>query len=107
MLILEKTVFRTDAQQEAAQGSDAYFLSSADRVHFFLEAGATEETTGNLTVPKLEALNKVCQYIDGPLLIRALLLSFFLRGYALTTLLLFSFSHSVVPTPLNLSPTVS
>jgi hypothetical protein len=55
----EKTVFRTDSKQETAQGSDAYFLTSADRVHFFLEPGATDEATGDLTVPKQRALNKV------------------------------------------------
>jgi len=52
-------VFRTDSKQEAAQGSDAYFLTSANRVHFFLEPGATDEATGDLTVPKQRALNKV------------------------------------------------
>lgn len=53
-------MFRTDAKQEAAQGSDAYFLASADRVHYFLEPGAADEATGELTVPKQRALNKVC-----------------------------------------------
>mmetsp|Transcript_2328 Transcript_2328/g.4163 ORF Transcript_2328/g.4163 Transcript_2328/m.4163 type:complete len:416 (+) Transcript_2328:37-1284(+) len=37
------SVFRTDKAQESAQGSDDYFLSSADKIHFFLEPGATAE----------------------------------------------------------------
>jgi phytanoyl-CoA hydroxylase len=33
-------VFRTDAKQESAQGSNAYFLESASKIHFFAEQGA-------------------------------------------------------------------
>ena len=40
------SVFVTDEKQEAAQGSDDYFLSSADKVHFFLEPGAVDPATG-------------------------------------------------------------
>mmetsp|Transcript_38832 Transcript_38832/g.86771 ORF Transcript_38832/g.86771 Transcript_38832/m.86771 type:complete len:396 (+) Transcript_38832:71-1258(+) len=53
------SVFRTDDNQESAQGSDAYFLESADKIHFFLEPGAMNEATGELSVPKHQALNKV------------------------------------------------
>ena len=59
MLSQEKSVFRTDEMQEAAQGSDTYFLTSADRIHFFLEPDASDGDTGELTVPKHRALNKV------------------------------------------------
>jgi phytanoyl-CoA hydroxylase len=55
------SVFRTDSKQEGAQGSDDYFLSSADKVRFFLEPGAADEATGALRpgVEKATALNKV------------------------------------------------
>ena len=36
-------VFRTDAEQESAQGSSDYFLDSADRIHFFSEKGGLKE----------------------------------------------------------------
>lgn len=57
-----KSVFRTDGKQENAQGSDNYFLSSADKVRFFLEPDAVDPT-GELRagVAKEEALNKVCK----------------------------------------------
>jgi len=53
-------VFRTDSQQEKAQGSDSYFLDSADQIHFFLEKDALDET-GQLKsgLAKADALNKV------------------------------------------------
>jgi phytanoyl-CoA hydroxylase len=55
------SVFRTDSEQEGAQGADDYFLSSADKVRFFLEPGAADEATGALRpgVQKATALNKV------------------------------------------------
>jgi len=55
------SVFRTDSAQESAQGSDDYFLSSADKVRFFLEPGAADDATGALRpgVAKATALNKV------------------------------------------------
>ena len=55
------SIFRTDGEQEGAQGSDDYFLSSADKVRFFLEPGAADDSTGALRpgVEKSTALNKV------------------------------------------------
>jgi phytanoyl-CoA hydroxylase len=57
----ELVVFRTDSKQEETQGSSDYFLDSGDRIHFFLEPSAVDETTGGLSasVKKHEALNKV------------------------------------------------
>merc|ERR1719161_1377625 len=60
----EKTmspVFTTDQQdQEKQQGSSDYFLDSADRIHFFLEKGATDEDGGlRPGLRKERALNKV------------------------------------------------
>lgn len=59
------TVFRTDEKQIEEQGSDDYFLSSANKVHFFAESGAMTtisekqegETKNNieLTTPKLKS----------------------------------------------------
>ena len=51
-------VFRTD---EAQRTTSDYFLDSADRVHFFMEPGAVDGTTGGLRaeVSKQAALNKV------------------------------------------------
>lgn len=52
-------VFVTDEGQENAQASSDYFLDSADRVHFFLEAGAADEDGRLLPdVQKSRALNK-------------------------------------------------
>lgn len=60
------SVFRTDGGQQQAQGSDDYFLTSADKVRFFLESGALEtpddpNRAGELRkgVSKERALNKV------------------------------------------------
>ncbi len=55
------SVFRTDGAQESAQGSDDYFLTSSDKVHFFLEPSAVDETTGELnrSLRKHAGLNKV------------------------------------------------
>mmetsp|Transcript_2193 Transcript_2193/g.2720 ORF Transcript_2193/g.2720 Transcript_2193/m.2720 type:complete len:372 (-) Transcript_2193:313-1428(-) len=55
------SVFRTDKDQEKAQGSDSYFLDSADQIHFFLEPGATDNETGRIknNIEKRLALNKV------------------------------------------------
>lgn len=52
-------VFRTDAKQVEAQGKDDYFMSSADKIRFFLEEGALD-ATGSLCagLSKHEALNK-------------------------------------------------
>lgn len=54
-------VFRTDANRSSAQDSDDYFFSSADRIHFFLEPGATDQVVGKLKAGhgKHRALNKV------------------------------------------------
>lgn len=52
-------VFRTDDNNEGVGKSD-YFLDSADRIHFFTEAGAMEEDGSIKTaIPKARALNKV------------------------------------------------
>lgn len=54
-------VFTTSQQeQEKAQGSSDYFLDSADRIHFFLEKGATDEN-GKLRkeFTKERSVNKV------------------------------------------------
>lgn len=55
------SVFRTDEGQVDAQGSDDYFLTSSDRVHFFAEKDAID-ADGKLkqkyTTNKLAALNK-------------------------------------------------
>ncbi len=55
------SVFETDSKQELAQGSDEYFLSSGDKVRFFLEPGAHDPKTNALRdgIAKTEALNKV------------------------------------------------
>ena len=54
------SVFRTDGKQEKAQGSDDYFLSSADKVRFFLEPDAVDPAGELRTgIAKEEALNKV------------------------------------------------
>lgn len=52
--------FRTDDKQEEEQGSSDYFLDSADRIHFFAEVDAVDES-GFLKedVDKERALNKV------------------------------------------------
>jgi len=57
----ELAVFRTDNEQEKAQGSSDYFLDSADRIHFFLEPQAVDEKTGCLkeSFEKRAAVNKV------------------------------------------------
>jgi phytanoyl-CoA hydroxylase len=55
----EQAVFRTDGEQESAQGSSDYFLDSADRIHFFAEPGAVDEKGGlKPNVRKAESLNK-------------------------------------------------
>jgi len=54
------TAFRTDDKQEASQGSDDYFLDSADRIHFFAEPAAVDEEGKLLeNVTKEMSLNKV------------------------------------------------
>ena len=57
----ELSVFRTDGGQQKAQGSDDYFMSSGDKVRFFLEQGAVDGESGGLRkgLPKARALNKV------------------------------------------------
>ena len=55
----EAEVFRTDGEQEEAQGSSDYFLESSERVHFFGEVDAVDEAGKLLPgLSKLEALNK-------------------------------------------------
>lgn len=54
--------FNTRAKEQLSeQGSSDYFLDSADRIHFFAELGAIDETTGGLVegLSKQRALNKV------------------------------------------------
>jgi len=52
--------FRTDDQQEGAQASSDYFMSSSDKVHFFTEVDATDESGALLEgLSKHESLNKV------------------------------------------------
>jgi len=56
--------FRTDGEQEGAQGASDYFSLSADRVHFFAEVDAVDDgagASGGLRpgLAKGEALNKV------------------------------------------------
>jgi len=64
----EAAVFRTDEKQLEAQGSSDYFFGSSNRIHFFAEPDATEES-GNLRegISKGEALNKVGHglHLDG------------------------------------------
>jgi phytanoyl-CoA hydroxylase len=56
----ELVAFRTDSKQSEAQGSNAYFLESANKIHFFSEVDAVESTGGlKPGVKKHEALNKV------------------------------------------------
>jgi phytanoyl-CoA hydroxylase len=56
------TVFRTDEKQVDNQGSDDYFLESANKVHFFAEHQAINEEDGTLKDEfindKMKALNK-------------------------------------------------
>jgi phytanoyl-CoA hydroxylase len=59
----QKTIaFRTDEESNKAQGSDDYFLESADKVHFFAELDALHKEHGSLKDQyqnhKLDALNK-------------------------------------------------
>lgn len=59
----EAAVFRTDDKQEEAQGSNAYFLQSATKIHFFAEKDAMSEIReGRLKSKyrdnKIGALNK-------------------------------------------------
>ncbi len=49
------SVFDTNDQSHA---QDDYFLTSGDQVRFFLEDGVTDKS-GQLTVPKSEAINKI------------------------------------------------
>lgn len=51
------SVFRTDEAQTSAQGSDAYFLDSASRIHFFLEPQV--EYSSGPDLDKQRSLNKV------------------------------------------------
>jgi len=55
------SVFIAGEDQSAAQGNDAYFLSSSDKIHFFLERGALDPFTKSIRsdLPKHDALNKV------------------------------------------------
>ncbi|CAE8612633.1 unnamed protein product [Polarella glacialis] len=56
----QQTVFVTDQKQQIKeQGSSDYFLDSADRIHFFLEKGATEDSKLKSDVAKNRSLNKV------------------------------------------------
>ena len=57
----ELVVFRTDDKQEAAQARSDYFLKSGDKVRFFLEPWAVDDTTGGIKsdVAKETCLNKV------------------------------------------------
>lgn len=57
------TVFRTDEKQIDHQGSDDYFLESANKVHFFAESKAMDEEEPTKLKPefihnKMKALNK-------------------------------------------------
>jgi phytanoyl-CoA hydroxylase len=55
----QQAVFRTDDKQIDNQGSSDYFLDSADRIHFFTEAGAVDEAGALMpNVRKEESLNK-------------------------------------------------
>jgi len=61
--------FRTDEAQESAQASSDYFMSSADKVHFFTEVDATDETGALIEgLSKHEAVNKVGHglHLDQP-----------------------------------------
>ena len=56
------TVFRTDDKQIDTQGSDDYFLESANKVHFFAESKAIQTSSTKLKPEflqnKMKALNK-------------------------------------------------
>merc|ERR1712209_64318 len=52
------TIFRTDEKQVESQGSSDYFLSSSNKVHYFLEKDAVNKN-GSIKVSKSMALNKV------------------------------------------------
>ncbi len=53
--------YRTDDEQTKNQGSSDYFLDSADRIHFFLEARAVDPNTNCLLpgLSKHDSINKV------------------------------------------------
>mmetsp|Transcript_16759 Transcript_16759/g.27796 ORF Transcript_16759/g.27796 Transcript_16759/m.27796 type:complete len:339 (-) Transcript_16759:448-1464(-) len=55
------SVFKTNKEQQQAQGKDDYFISSADKVRFFLEAEAMDKASNKLRedIPKEHLLNKV------------------------------------------------
>lgn len=54
------SAFRTDEKQETCQGSNDYFLDSADRIHFFAEPGAVDKDGVLMKgVSKDRSLNKV------------------------------------------------
>ena len=61
----ESVVFRTDEQQLDNQGSSDYFLDSGDKIHFFLEQAAVDESTGRLKRgrSKAESLVSVCDEV--------------------------------------------
>ncbi|KAK3903131.1 hypothetical protein C8A05DRAFT_33130 [Staphylotrichum tortipilum] len=44
---------------------DAYFLSSGNKIHFFLEDDAFDPTTGQLTKPPHRAVNKIGHYLHA------------------------------------------
>ncbi|GAB1315068.1 Phytanoyl-CoA dioxygenase [Madurella fahalii] len=59
------TSFRTGGEDGTDHVGDAYFLTSGDKIRFFLEEDAVDGATGALTRPKHRAVNKIGHYLHG------------------------------------------
>ncbi|KAH6641646.1 hypothetical protein F5144DRAFT_627643 [Chaetomium tenue] len=58
------TRFRTGGEDGTDHVGDDYFLTSGDKIRFFLEDDAFD-SAGNLTKPKHRAVNKIGHYLHG------------------------------------------